>query len=355
MTLSASRLALSLPAAELQHVGLPGAVFPARQLDALPVSTRLRQAVRLVEMHCEELICVARPEMHAHGAARAWLAHRLDDVHEHVGISDGSAVKLIPGLRNHVFFHALDLHAGFSALQRLLRRTPEACRSLDSQINSAFTTVRSDQGRMPVPQLLLPTTPRLGQQDMPALLPLYLDPSSIEASVHHLLRHPARLPPLDDFARIVYAPLSQTALCTPRGRRVIKHLIRNACLDSRKCLLLRLPRIDSRNDEDTSAALIWSLTTLHELNLPLPTRPLDNILLCGGDLPEALLHEHADKIELRIDTTFPFWQYSAALYRRLRHIHCHAVTPGQRWQPAALLRNVRVMQRGVHSSCPAVA
>ncbi len=355
MTLLASRLALSLPAAELQHVDLPGAVFCARQLDALPISIRLRQAVQLAALHCEELICIARPEMHAHGAARAWLAHRLDDVHEHVGISDGSAIKLIPGLRNHVFFHALDLRDGFSALQRLLRRAPEACHGLDSQINSAFTIARAGPGRMPVSRLLLPDMQPLGKQAMPALLPLCLDPSSIETSVHHLLRHPARLPPLDDFERIVYAPLSQTALCTPRGRRVIKRLIRNACLDSRHCLLLRLPRIDDRNDADTSAALLWSLTLLHELNLPLPTRPLDNIILCGGDLPEALLHQHADRIELRIDNTFHFWQYSAALYRSLRPIHCQAVTPSQRWQPTALLRKVRVVQRGEHSAHPVFA
>lgn len=343
------RLAVSLPAAELQRVELPAAVFSAQQFAALPVSMRLRQAVRLLEMHCEELVFIARPEMHAHGAARAWLARRLEDIHEHVGISDGTAIKLLPGLRNHVFFHALDLRDGFSALRRLMRRVPETFQGLDTQINSAFSSVNH---AMPTSTLLLPTLPQPDQGDMPVLLPLYLDPSSIDTTAHELLRQPTRLPSLDGVARIVYAPLSQTALSTPAGRRRVRKLIRHACMDGGTHLLLRLPCMTGRDDESPMAALVWLLSALHELNLPLPTRSLGNIHLCLNDLPESLLHRYAERMELCIDDAFPLWRYSAALYRRLRQVRCHAVMPDQHWRLPALLRSIDSVKPADHSARP---
>ena len=146
-------LAISLPASELAKAQLPGSIFAARDLTSAPLSGELRRAIALIEGVCAQSgfapTFVARPEIFTHGESFAWLMRKLGGVRDHLAFSDGSTVRIIPGLRNHVFFYGLSRHEDGAGLERLERRAGELLAGLTSQINSALKFGRGRSATSP--------------------------------------------------------------------------------------------------------------------------------------------------------------------------------------------------------------
>ena len=128
--------------------------FRRSDLAAAEFSPALRIAVELVTGICRESgfepTFVARPEIFTHGESRAWLDKRLGGVKDHLALSDGTTIRLIPGLRNHVFLFGLGRAADGEALQRLERRAPELFGSLHSQVNTALQFGRRRETPAPI-------------------------------------------------------------------------------------------------------------------------------------------------------------------------------------------------------------
>ncbi len=71
------------------------------------------------------------PEIFTHGESLAWLARKLGGARDHLAFSDGSTVRILPGMRNHVFFYAQSRLSDGEALARLERRAGELLAGLD--------------------------------------------------------------------------------------------------------------------------------------------------------------------------------------------------------------------------------
>ena len=105
-----SGLLVSLPALELRNIALTASLFDRGALIGSRLSDPLQAAIAtLDEAQAAKapLLFVARPEMFTDGATLDWLTARCGGIVDHLDISDGFTIKLLPGFRNHVFFYGL--------------------------------------------------------------------------------------------------------------------------------------------------------------------------------------------------------------------------------------------------------
>ncbi|NGM21812.1 hypothetical protein G3576_17445 [Roseomonas stagni] len=138
-----SVLLVSVPAVHLSGLDLPGSLYPWRCLRDAVLPPDLRLALLLVMQSAEaqqtEIRFVARPEIFTHGAARDWLDAQSGGAQDHLALTDGNTLRLIPGLRNHMFFFPRGMTSREGALNRLVRLVPEAFAGLASQVNGTLT------------------------------------------------------------------------------------------------------------------------------------------------------------------------------------------------------------------------
>lgn len=136
-------LLVSVPAVHLAGLDLPGSIFPWRCLRDAVLPPDLRLALLLVMQAAEaqqtEIRFVARPEIFTHGVAREWLDAQAGGAEDHLALTDGNTLRLLPGLRNHMFFFPRGMTSKEGALQRLVRLVPEAFASLASQVNGTLS------------------------------------------------------------------------------------------------------------------------------------------------------------------------------------------------------------------------
>ena len=171
---------LSVPARGLALADVPGSVFDAEALLAMPLAPDLRRAVGLaLRAHGGAGVpvrCVVRPEIFTHGRSLAWLKEKLGPVTDHLNLSDGTAVKLIPGLRNHMFTYGLHAQGHAQEFKKLLRRAPELLGQIQSQVNSFHRVVTQGMAVEPKATLLSAAAP-----EPAAMLGTYAkaDPSTV--------------------------------------------------------------------------------------------------------------------------------------------------------------------------------
>ena len=134
---------ISVPAGDIAGLKLPGSIFGAEQLLQLDVAPDLKSAVKILKDLSEEdggrALIVARPEMFTNGETLEWLRRQIAPINDHVCISDGRAIRLVPGLQNHAFFLRLGIQKNLNHLGTLQKRCPELISGLRSQINSALS------------------------------------------------------------------------------------------------------------------------------------------------------------------------------------------------------------------------
>jgi hypothetical protein len=225
---------ISLPARELAATTPPASVFPVEALDGANLSPALRSALDLVASCAppdRPRLIVARPEMFTHGATLEWLNQALQGVSDHVALSDGETVRLVPGLRNHVYFYALGQSGSLGALERLQRRAPELFTQLHSQVNSALAFRCHGRRFAPLTQVLMADPP----DAPPALRPLAVDRPSLDAS---LAAAPVSPGP---FATLHYLRLSQSALIEASVARRVTALVAEALGEASRAVVWALP------------------------------------------------------------------------------------------------------------------
>jgi hypothetical protein len=316
-------LAVSLPALELTAFRPPSSVFSAHDLAAAELTPALSVAVDLVTGICRdtgfEPTFVARPEIFTHGESRAWLAERLGRAKDHLALSDGTTIRLITGLRNHVFLFGLGRAADGEALQRLERRAPELFGSLHSQVNTALQFGQRRESPAPIAIAGVDSLER----EAPQFLRLAINGDSAEDSFSRTLRIGALRHPPRRFAELAYFALTETSLNDRGFAKMLADKLNLVYFDARRGLILRLPpNADaSRDVEDRIRAVVSALAAARAR---VPLAAADNVLLATGDVSADRLAGIADVADFVAHDSFDFWRHSPASYRAFRSVSVYA-------------------------------
>ena len=313
-------LAVSLPAREFAHAPPQGALWEAEAVLRQNLPGGLRAAVQLLRDHVEAagrpLIFILRPEIFTHGESLAWLNARLGEIEDHLSLSDGVVVHLLPGRRNHLFFYRSSQAEAVAALKRLTVRVPELAPQLVSQVNCCFGFSAGKTKYTPRPVLLQATGQAFA--GMASFREFYFNDCGIEDSVAR--SELAGDLPADVLARygeITYIPITDVAAADPGFNRYLAQRIRAALGTPERLLLIGAPLAAGK--EDTIPRMLTRLLRgLLEHGGVLPRAVLRNVviataLLDAADLPDA-------KLELVVPEGFEFWRLPRGYYSRFAKI-----------------------------------
>ncbi len=316
-----SRLLLSVPAGELARHVLEGSLLAPGDLDSSPVSAELADGLRLVLAACAAagtpVTVVVRPEMFTHGSSLAWLRERVGDARHHLCFSDGEAVRVIPGLENHVFFYRAGAARSAAALLLLRRRAPELLGLIRSQINTAYILQEDQPAARPVTTLLAPGergTDAAEDAAAPRLLGFFTSHGPVLRDAAAMAQQdgarPGRIGKLDS---MTYVALNGTALGNAAFVTGLGNLLVGAYVDTGRGLVLQVPACDKApvQPEDGIAYLLEALRR-YSPNLPSGLPP--NVFLhASGDaaLPAALF---AGSSRMVAHESSAFWRLPRPFY-----------------------------------------
>jgi len=333
-------LALSLPALELERVRLPGSVFSAADIATAEVSPQLRLALDLIVGVCRESgfepTFVARPEIFSSGESLAWLTKRLNGAKDHLALSDGTAIRLIPGLRNHVFLFGLDRAADAAALQKLERRAPELFGALQTQVNTAR---RFASGRESPASVAISGVDAL-EREAPQFYRIALNAESVEDSVARTLRSRLALRPGQRFDEIDYVALTESSLADERFGEWLAEKLNLVYFDPRRALILRIPA-NAGASRDVEARVRATLAALVAASPRVPLAAAVGAWLTTGDLTADRLSGLTEACDFLAPESFDFWRHSPRSYAGYRRLRVH--TRARRLNAAAFAEIVASM------------
>jgi hypothetical protein len=308
-------LAVSLPAKELLGHRLPGSFFGREHLLAAKISDELRRAISLIEQAAFErgvtTIYVARPEIFTHAESLSWLRDKLGTIRDHLSISDASTVRVIPGMRNHVFFHALGRRHAASDLTQLERRAPELLFSIGAQINSALRFRDETKSHIPEPMALEgngDATPTEAE-----FYRFYLNPYSIEDSVARTVHRGAVEIAEASTESLLYAPLTEVSLDDPAFTRVLASAIARALLDPSRAVVMRLP-FGGEPDFSVTDRLKITLAALNGADALIPGAPASRVFFATEDVDIAQLQTISENMDFFAHDSYDFWRHSRSFY-----------------------------------------
>jgi hypothetical protein len=268
--------------------------------------------------------CVARPEMFTHGPSLDWLRRTLGSATQHVCLSDGTSIKLIPGFRNHLFTYGLQSHQRHIDFTKLIRRAPELLAQYHSQINSFHRIDHQGLTSEPTANLMQRKTPL--QASAVWYFGFYLNPDSLEDSAENMLTWgELEEPVLADFEKVTYIPLTEAAAHDVNFQRMIAETIAPAYFDRTHCLFIRLPMVGS----DLTDRMRLALDGIRRCHLHIPRVRSRNVFFSSGDLSEDLLASLGSRLSLVLHHTFEFWRYTRPLYQEAKEV---AVFLDRRWK-----------------------
>jgi hypothetical protein len=239
--LGSGRTVISVPAFDLRNVDTTGSVFEVEELQQLSIPEDLRRAVSLVSALCKKPLCMTRPEIFTHGAARRWLDDQLGSVRNHICLSDGSAIKVIDGLANHVFLFRLDHRRNSEAMGNLLSWAPELFAQLRSQINTFHGARLGDRLVQPPSAVLLPKA--RGPDSKPEFFKFSPSTHSTEESATRVMANgQVSEPKLQEFSAVTYIPVTEHSANDPIFSKLLAQTIAATYFNPDRCLLIRLPR-----------------------------------------------------------------------------------------------------------------
>jgi hypothetical protein len=308
-------VAVSLPAEEIRGIRFSGSVFDHRDLEGARLSDELRQAIFLIERTSAEfgsvVKYVARPEIFTHGVSLAWLRQTLGSIRDHVSVSDGSALRVIPGMRNHAFFYAQGRRGDAEALSRLEQRAPELFSTLTTQINTAYRFGIPTKLHFPTPVALQARAER--EPPATTFFRFYLKPSSIEDSVAAALDSESRDIPGVPTEPLTYIPLTEAGARDPAFANALASLLARTFFDSSQRVILRLPMSADPGDA-LSDRLGSVLTALVNAKILIPAAPASNICFSTEDVPLDRLRAGSRTMNFVAHDSFDFWRYPHDFY-----------------------------------------
>jgi hypothetical protein len=303
-------------------MSLPGSLAEPDAVMANPISLELRSALEIL---CHEasrkgvtVTCAARPELFTHGMSEAWFRERVIPPARHVCLSDGSAVKHLPGLPTYAFFYALSFNAATSALRKLASRAPELMANLQGQVNS-WVTVGNGTSRVRPPPVFLSRAMPL-EHPPSTLLPFFLNRDSAEDSANRMEQAgPVDIDTRAGATRLMYVPLTETALVCRSFACAISDLILRACFRPSMLLVLRIPGI-ATEEPSLAQSIAIVLAAVRASGVLLPRASPPNVLFATRDLEEA--HPIFDRLPLHVvvHESFDFWRYTKEFYDRADQI-----------------------------------
>ena len=309
-------LAISIPALEWRGTRPPGSVFFRRDIAGQPFSAPLLRALDLISSASAhagfEPVFVARPEIFTHGVSLAWLMAKLGPIRDHLSFSDGTTIKLIPGLRNHVFFYGLSRQADGEALYRLIRRFPELFETLSSQVNSALRLGSDAESPPPV---AVQAAPQAATKS--AFYPIALHAHSAAESTKSALLGRPRIQLPRGFDELTYVPLTEASLRDRDFMRTIAAVFDESYFASARALVIRLPEAFGESS-DVQDRLEACLVALAEAGSRAPLAPAANGWFATEDVSGATLAAAAASTNFLGHSTFDFWRAPPSDYRLFR-------------------------------------
>jgi hypothetical protein len=322
------RLLVSLPAAEIAELDLPGSLMAAEQALILPLSRALAYALALVQSHCHqqgiETRYLARPEIFTHGVPAEWLSKRLAGFTEHLCVSDASTVKHVSFCRTHIFLYRLAQQDSYLSFARLCRRAPELLAQVHSQVNTCFAWGEVSQRTRPSPVYLhaLSPPPALAS---PLLYPFVFRPHQFEETAQLILAvTPLEISQRPAGAYTIYLPLTETALHDPAFVRATAYRIRDAFQHPDTLLLLRLP--NDEPGETLASRMGFALRALGASGVVLPRSMPRNIFFVSTDLAVA---PDPGNTALILHEGFDFWRHTRDFYETAGRVDVLASTNSQ--------------------------
>jgi hypothetical protein len=318
---------ISVPAGDIASLKVPRSIFEAKQFLEYDVAPDLKSAVTVLKDIAESeggrAMIVARPEMFTNGETIDWLRRQIAPIRDHVSISDGRTIRVIPSLDNHAFFLRLGIRRNSSFLDALQKRCPELINGLRSQINSAlsFPSARD------LPTLVLQSSGP-SYFSAPFFLPFCLVRHSVEATLERIASA-GRLDLARTFAdcsRIVYAPLTEVALASEGFRRLIVREIARTFFDKSTTMILALPEIDG-GARDVASRISALVMALRGIPGAIPAVPSERVILASSPCPETTLFSRHCKVELILHHTVDAWGHSPEYYSKFERVLVTASTP----------------------------
>jgi hypothetical protein len=309
-------LAVSVPAKELVNAQLPGSLYAMDCLATADVSPELRRALRQIEAASaglpREPVFIARPELFTEGVTLAWLQNRLGPIRDHLCLSDGSTIRLIPGMRNHVFFYALGRRSDSDALGRLESRVPELFATLASQVNSALRVTHGNRSYSP-PTVVLH---QRNESDFaaPSFFRFYFNRHTNEDSIARVQNAAIGGSLARNFSKLIYVPLTETATSDRHFMHLLSTMIERSYFDPTGGIILGLPH--GQGENATVAARLNSLFAgFQAVPGQIPRLVADNVFVASEDIDPGYARRHADRQELLLHDTFDFWRWTPQSYR----------------------------------------
>lgn len=328
-------LLVSVPGSQIAGHVLPGSLFGWSALRDAKLDPALRLALRLVvgqaEARRQRLSFVARPEIFTHGRPRAWLDERIGDTADHLILTDGTTLRTLPGLRNHIFFYKRGVPAQEAALRDLADLVPELFASLASQVNGALAfRLGAEQVRPPLTLMRDVASLPLEQPVEAPFLFHAGDPNRVALLSAAEAADPGQAPPPD--RPIHFIPLSGAALADADFVAGLGPLLRDAAFgQAAQVVILGLP-VPEEPEGDLAPRIAAVLRALAGAGLHYPcTRSWGVRFTTAPPSPAAL-----DGGRLTLHPGTPFWRFGLSLYTAARRIE---VAGGEAGAPFRTLLN----------------
>ena len=315
------RIAFSVPARELLGISLPGSIFDPALLLQNAISFELRAAILAVMQGTAanvpvKFVAVARPEIFTHGVTLQWLMDELVGVEDHVSFSDGTTIKLIPGMANHIFLYGLSSQRRNVEFYKVLSRAPELFPRLSTQINSHHHFRIDGVDVAPKSRTLLLDAPIVDESPTWSF-PFYMNHHSLEDSAERAFALGAMdTIPGEGYEDITYIPLTDAAMHDANFQRVVTTAIRSAYLDRSTCLILGLPAMESPSAPVTDR-MISALSGIRASGTLLPRASATNIFFITH-VNEVDLKPLAPRMTMVLHETFCHWMYTVDFYSALK-------------------------------------
>jgi len=327
-------LVISFPALELNSVPNLGSIFQPELLFAAPISDTVRSTLslftRISTAARVRMFCVARPEMFTHGISHDWLLSKLGPIRDHVCVSDGTTIRIIPGMRNHVFFHGQNRRADVVALARLEHRVPELFGVPLSQVNSAYRFRIGARLVTPDPLVIPALEENVSDESN---FYRFCPPSfTIDAALSIIEKDSGLALPDWRVETLTYIPLTETSLDDPTFMTYVAQIIVRTYFDNARGVVIQLPTAD--NASHLAGRVQAVLEALDRSDVLIPAIPAARVVFSDADVTTASLQEVACETDIFVHDTFDFWRHTATFYSAFRNFRM--IARRGRYNPALL-------------------
>jgi hypothetical protein len=323
---AAPGLAVSVPVRELAEDPPAGSLYGLDDLARARISSDLRVAVGLIETACRQrslpLLFITRPEIFTNSASLAWLQAQLRGVQDHLCISDGMTIRVVPEMRNHVFLYRPGVQSNTDGFTRLMRRAPEFISTMSAQVNTAFG-VRLHARRVAPPTLVIAAETETAPAEA-RLYPFYLNRQAAARSAAVSLSSGGMDPgALGAYRRTVYVPLTEVAARDAAFADVLASLLLQAYFDPTMCVVMRLPHLAS-GTATVADRITTAVAGLCVARVGIPRVVADNIVYTTEDARTDWLCGPQTTLEFLAHEAFDFWRHTSAFYARCQSMTVHA-------------------------------